>query len=113
MTWMDAERSNLHAAVVHAARHHWLAHASAIPAAMDSFLRITDHWDQARTLHRTAVEAAHQATDPAAEAHALIHLVDADRLTGNYLAARASLDQALAHAEPSATGPAKPAHSTN
>jgi len=46
MAWMDAERSNLHAAVVHAARHHWLAHASAIPAAMDSFLRTTGHWDQ-------------------------------------------------------------------
>ena len=95
MAWMDAERSNLHAAVVHAARHHWLAHASAIPAAMDSFLRITGHWDQARTLHQTAVEAARQATDPGAEARALINLGDADRLTGNYLAATASLEQAL------------------
>ena len=95
MAWMDAERSNLHAAVVHAARHHWLAHASAIPAAMDSFLRTTGHWDQARTLHQTAVEAARQANDPGAEARALINLGDAYRLTGNYLAATASLEQAL------------------
>ena len=95
MAWMDAERSNLHAAVVHAARHHWLAHASAIPAAMDSFLRTTGHWDQARTLHQTAVEAARQANDPGAEARALINLGGAYRLTGNYLAATASLEQAL------------------
>ena len=95
MAWMDAERSNLHAAVVHAARHHWLAHASAIPAAMDSFLRITGHWDQARILHQTAAEAARQANDPGAEARALINLGGAYRLTGNYLAAADSLNQAL------------------
>ena len=56
--WMPSA-PNLHAAVVHAARHHRLAHASAIPAAHGQLpAGTTGHWDQARTLHQTAVEAA-------------------------------------------------------
>jgi tetratricopeptide (TPR) repeat protein len=95
MAWMDAERSNLHAAVDHAARHNWLACASAIPAAMSRFLLTSGHWDQARMLHQAALEAARVANDRCAEAYSLINLGDAQRLTGNYPAAAASLEQAL------------------
>lgn len=93
--WMDAERSNLHAAVDYAARHHWLTYASAIPAAMNKFLLASGHWHQARILHQTALDAARAADDLSAEAQALINLGEAQRLTGNYPAATVSHQRAL------------------
>ena len=95
VTWMDAERLNLHAAADHAALNDRPAHAIAIPAAMNSFLRTQGHWDQALTLHHTALNAARHTGDRLAQADALNNLGTVQRMTGDYPAAAASQIQAL------------------
>ena len=95
VTWMDAERLNLHAAADYAASHDRPGHAIAIPAAMHGYLRSHGHWDQALTLHNAALQAALHAGDQLAEAGALNHLGDMQYLTGDYPAATASLTRAL------------------
>ena len=56
VSWMDAERSNLHAAAGYADAHSYFGHANGIPAAMHGFLRSQGYWDQARILHDTALD---------------------------------------------------------
>jgi tetratricopeptide (TPR) repeat protein/transcriptional regulator with XRE-family HTH domain len=93
--WMDNERLNLHAAAGYAATHGRPAHATAIPAAMHGYLRSHGHWDQALTLHHTAVNAAVHSGDRLAEAGALNHLGDINYLVADYSAAASSLARAL------------------
>jgi tetratricopeptide (TPR) repeat protein len=95
LSWMSAERLNLHAAASHAAASGRAGHAAAIPAAMHEFLRGQGHWDQAMTLHHAALRAAHDAGNQLAEARALTDLGDMQFLTDDYPAATASLTQAL------------------
>ena len=95
LAWLRAERLNLHAAAGYAAATGRPAHAAAIPAAMHEFLRSQGHWDQGMTLHRAALEAAHDAGNQLAEARALTDLGDMQFLTDDYPAAAASLAQAL------------------
>ena len=95
LTWMDAERLNLHAAAGYAALHERPGHAIAIPAAMYGFLRSRSHWDQALVLHRSALEAALDTQDRLAEAGVLTDLGDMLRLTGDYPAAAASSARAI------------------
>jgi tetratricopeptide (TPR) repeat protein/transcriptional regulator with XRE-family HTH domain len=94
--WLETERPNLHAAAGHAAARGTPLHAVAIAAAMGEVLINHGHWDQAATLHRTALAAARQADDRAGEARALGDLGLLHHLTGNYRAATASHRQALA-----------------
>ena len=95
VTWMDAERLNLHAAASYAAASERLGHAIAIPAAINGYLLSQGHWDQALTLHRTALSAARAASDRPAEAGALNQLGIVQRLTGDLPAAIASFTLAL------------------
>jgi tetratricopeptide (TPR) repeat protein len=94
--WLDAEYLNLHAAALYAALHDRPRHAVAIAVAMHGFLRSQGHWHQAVTLHLSAVGAARAAGDKLAEAEALTHLGDVQRLTDDYQAAAVSLTQAAA-----------------
>ncbi len=95
ITWMGADRLNLHSAVGHAVTHNRPGHAIAIPAAMHGFLSSQGHWYQARALHELALDAARHAGNRDAEAGALTDLGDTQHLTGDYPAAIASLGQAL------------------
>jgi len=95
VSWMGAERLNLHAVVGFAAACGRPGHAAAIPAAMHEFLRSQGHWDQALTLHHAALEAARDAGSQLAEARALADLGDMQYLTDDYPAAAASLTMAL------------------
>ncbi len=94
-SWMEAERINLDAATGYAAAHNLRGHAIAIPAAMHGFLRTRGHWDQALSLHHTALIAARQAGDLPAEADGLNDLGAAQYATGDFPAAFASLTCAL------------------
>ncbi len=94
MAWMDGERLNLHAAVGYAASHDRPGYAIAVPAAMQGFLRLAGHWDQAIALHSTALEAALRAGDRRAAAGALADLGDNRLATRNYPAAAADLARA-------------------
>jgi tetratricopeptide (TPR) repeat protein len=95
LAWMEAERLNLHAAVSCALLRGRPGHATAIPAAMHSFLRRGGHWDQALALHRTALTTARDINDQLAEADALNDLGDMQYLADDYPAATTSLSQAL------------------
>jgi tetratricopeptide (TPR) repeat protein/transcriptional regulator with XRE-family HTH domain len=95
VAWMDGERLNLHAAAGYAAYHDLPGYAIALPAAMHGFLRFRGHWDQALTLHETAMESALRAGDKHAQAGALTDLGDMQYSMRNYPAAYASLARAL------------------
>ncbi|HTP16739.1 MAG TPA: helix-turn-helix transcriptional regulator [Streptosporangiaceae bacterium] len=95
VSWMEAERLNLHAAVGYAAACGRPGHAGAIAAAMHEFLRSHGHWDQAVALHDAALEAARDAGDQLAEARALTDLGDIRYLSDDYREAGASLARAL------------------
>ncbi|MFE4263762.1 tetratricopeptide repeat protein [Streptomyces sp. NPDC056883] len=66
--WMRAERANLLASVEYAAHHGYPAHAIRLPAAMQEFLRSQGHWNEALTLHQTALDAARATGDRAGQA---------------------------------------------
>lgn len=90
--WMDAERLNLQAATGYAAQRDFTrGYAIAIPAAMEGFLRIQGHWDQALTLHQIALWAARQSSDRLSEAGALTDLGTIKRLLGDHSGGAADL----------------------
>ena len=80
VSWMNAERLNLHAAAGYAAIHNLPRYTIAIAAVMHSFLRVQSHWDRALTLHRAALSAARDTSDKLAEAGALTDLGDTQYL---------------------------------
>src|SRR5262249_5112860 len=93
--WLESERHNLHACVGYAATHGMPQHASCIAAAIHGFLREHSYWDQALSVHQTAVEAARQAHDRNAEAHALADLADTQYTAMSYSAASENFTSAL------------------
>jgi tetratricopeptide (TPR) repeat protein/transcriptional regulator with XRE-family HTH domain len=93
--WLSAERLNLHAVTGAAALHNKPAHAGAIPAAMHTFFRTQGYWDQAMTLHHSALDIAREIGARQAEARALTDLGDMQYLSDNYPAAEGSLRDAL------------------
>ena len=95
LAWLSAERLNLHAVAGSAAAHGKPVHAGAIPAAMHTFLRSQGHWEQAMTLHHSAIEVAREIGTKQAEARALTDLGDMQYLTDDYQGAEASLRAAL------------------
>ncbi len=95
VAWLDAERLNLHAAVVYAAAFDRTGYAIAIPTAIQGFLRVRGHWDQARILYQNAAEAARRSGDGNAEADVLADLGDIASATGDYTAARANYERSL------------------
>jgi tetratricopeptide (TPR) repeat protein/transcriptional regulator with XRE-family HTH domain len=95
VSWMAAERSNLHLVAGYAARFGPVAHAAAIPAAMHGFLRGQGYWGQALILYEGALEAARAVDDQLAEASARTDLGDIESMTGDHDAATATLRRAL------------------
>jgi tetratricopeptide (TPR) repeat protein len=84
VAWLDAERSNLHAAVTHAADADRADYAIFIPVAMHGFLRAYGHWGQALALNKMALSSARRMGDRLGEAAALIDIGDIRHLTGDY-----------------------------
>jgi tetratricopeptide (TPR) repeat protein/transcriptional regulator with XRE-family HTH domain len=95
ITWLSAERLNLHATAEYAAAHGQADHTAAIAAAMNAFLRLRGHWDQAFALLRIAVEATGLASDPLGHARALTDLGEMYVITNQHPAAIDNLTQAL------------------
>jgi tetratricopeptide (TPR) repeat protein/transcriptional regulator with XRE-family HTH domain len=95
VSWLDAERPNLHAAVDYAAASGRELYAVQITNATSGFLRIHGYWDQSAALHQTGLSAARQANDPDGEADTLIQLGALQRESGDYRAAAASLARAM------------------
>ncbi|WP_158710462.1 AfsR/SARP family transcriptional regulator [Streptomyces flavochromogenes] len=93
--WMQAEQENLVAAVRHAARHGFTAHAHRLPAAMAEFLRTTGHWSEALRLHGTALAAALTRSDLGGQAQARLDTAMINCLRGDYEQAEAGFRTAL------------------
>jgi transcriptional regulator with XRE-family HTH domain len=94
-SWMEAERANMHAVVDYAAMRGWPAPGIVIATAMSGFLGTHGHWTQMRVLHVTALETARTAGYSHGESEVLTNLGIVQRLTGDYVAAAATLARAL------------------
>jgi tetratricopeptide (TPR) repeat protein/transcriptional regulator with XRE-family HTH domain len=95
VSWIVAERLNLHAAAIQAGKENLLGHVMGIAAAMHGFMRTRGHWDQAIALHGIALAAAREAGNRHGEAGALADLGDAQYLLTDYAGATESLGRAL------------------
>ncbi len=69
--WLDRERANLVAVVVHCASHGWPGHATSLSGTLFRYLMTGSHLPEARTIYSYALQAARQSGDQAAEAGAL------------------------------------------
>jgi tetratricopeptide (TPR) repeat protein/transcriptional regulator with XRE-family HTH domain len=69
--WLDAERANLVAVVVHCAGHGWPAHAADLAGTLFRYLISGSHLPEALTIYGHALQAARRSGDQAAEAEAL------------------------------------------
>ncbi|HEY7430795.1 MAG TPA: tetratricopeptide repeat protein [Streptosporangiaceae bacterium] len=96
VAWLEAERANLHAAVLHAAASGRARSAMLIPAAIFSFLQVWGHWDQAIAEHQIAVDAAQRSGDRPGEARALEQVGAMQVVTRDLVAAADTFQEALA-----------------
>jgi DNA-binding SARP family transcriptional activator len=69
--WLDRERANLVAVVVHCAGHGWPRHATDLAGTLFRYLMTGSHLPEAHTIHGHALQAARRSGDLAAEASAL------------------------------------------
>lgn len=95
LAWLEAERANVHAAVDYAAAHGRPGQACGLSDAMSEFFLRQGHWDQARALHGTALEAARRAGDQRAEASTLSQLGHIQHWSGEHSAASPLFTRAL------------------
>jgi tetratricopeptide (TPR) repeat protein len=94
--WLDAERANLVAFVVHNATHGWPSHAVRLTIALLRYLESGGHYAEATTMHAYARAAAQQIGDAAAEAHLLTNVAVVDVQQGHYEQAADLLRRAIA-----------------
>ncbi|MFD9697729.1 tetratricopeptide repeat protein [Lentzea sp. NPDC059081] len=94
--WLNTERANLVAAVVHCAANGRDAQAIALAKPLRSYLDTGRHLAEARTVNQHALDAARRADDPAAIASALNSLGSVCHQLGLYAEAIEHFDAALA-----------------
>jgi tetratricopeptide (TPR) repeat protein len=99
--WLDAERATLLSVAALTAGTTWAAYATALSTTLYRFLDVYGYFDDAVTLHTSAVEAARHLHDGTAEARALHNLGSVYQRLGRYQAAVEYLEQALSVAEQS------------
>jgi len=95
LAWLDAERANLVAVTVHAARHGWPSHATRLSDILARYLDDAGHHTEAALIHRHALQAARHGGDKTAAASALKSLASVDYGHGRYRQAASYLGQAL------------------
>ena len=95
LAWLAAERGDLAAVAAHAAGHGWPGHAIGLSAALFRYLETSVHSPEAVTIHGSALRAAREAGDRAAEAAALNNLGGLDLRQSHYQQAAGHLEQAL------------------
>lgn len=94
MAWFAAEIQNLAACIRHSARSTEPAHAVALSATVNGYLRIRGPWDTALQLHGLAAEAAQRLGDGSGYANALTDKGSVLQLTGDVGLAASLLEQA-------------------
>jgi tetratricopeptide (TPR) repeat protein len=93
-SWLEAQRANLVAVAVHAARHGWPRHSVDLSAALWRHFEVGGHYQEALTVHTSAVDAARQAGH--GEAGALLNLGGIHWWLGNFQEAQACFEESLA-----------------
>lgn len=95
-SWLDAHRSSLVAAAVHASGdHEWSGHTTRLAATLYRYLDLGGYTPEAVTMHTCARRAARRVGDQAAEAVALTSLSATDWRQGRYQRAIRHLRQAV------------------
>jgi DNA-binding SARP family transcriptional activator/Tfp pilus assembly protein PilF len=94
-TWLDRERANLVAVVVHSSGHGWLQHATSMADTLLRYLIIGSHLAEAQTTYTHALHAARESGDTAAEARALNGLGGIGIKNGHFRDAAAHYQAAL------------------
>jgi tetratricopeptide (TPR) repeat protein/transcriptional regulator with XRE-family HTH domain len=82
--WLDIERANLVAVVVHCAGHGWPQHATDLGGTLFRYLISGSYLPEAHTIYAHALQAARLSGDVAAEASALNGLGGIDIMKGHY-----------------------------
>ncbi|MEU7488650.1 BTAD domain-containing putative transcriptional regulator [Streptomyces sp. NPDC042319] len=94
--WLEAERDNLVAACLHAARTGLHPHALGLADTLSRYLDVSSRYAEAHAVHTHAHQAARRAGDRTAEARAVYRLGMVCFWQGHYQQARDHLDQSLA-----------------
>jgi tetratricopeptide (TPR) repeat protein/transcriptional regulator with XRE-family HTH domain len=94
--WLDTERTNLVAVIVHCAGHGWPRHATDLAATLFRYLISGSHLPEALTIYGHALQAARRSGDLAAEAEVLNNLGSITMLTGHFRDAAGLFQAALA-----------------
>jgi tetratricopeptide (TPR) repeat protein len=82
--WLDQERANLTAVVVHSADHGWVRLAADVAATLYRYLINGGYLPEAETIYSHAIRAARQSGDLAAEASALTGLGGIALMSGRF-----------------------------
>jgi tetratricopeptide (TPR) repeat protein len=82
--WLDRERANLVAVVVHCADHGWPRHAADLASTLFRYLLTGSHLAEAHTLYDHALQAARRSGDLAAEGIALNSLGSIQTMKGYF-----------------------------
>ncbi|MFD5825250.1 tetratricopeptide repeat protein [Lentzea sp. NPDC060358] len=93
--WLNTERANLIAVLVHCATHGWPAHACVLSQALRSYLDQGRHLAEALTAHQHALHAARVLDDPAHLGAALNNLGAVHHHLGRYAEAIEHFEAAL------------------
>jgi DNA-binding SARP family transcriptional activator/tetratricopeptide (TPR) repeat protein len=93
--WLDQERANLVAFVVHSAGHGWPRHATGLSGTLFRYLMTGSHLPEAETIYRPALQAARRSGDLAAESEALKGLGSVAGRNGRFRDAASHLHAAL------------------
>jgi DNA-binding SARP family transcriptional activator/tetratricopeptide (TPR) repeat protein len=94
-TWLDSEKANLVAAVVHCADHGWPAHAADLAGSLNRYLIVGCHLPEATTIYSHALQSARRSGNLAAEADALNGLGCIAGMNGHFRDAVDHLQAAL------------------
>jgi tetratricopeptide (TPR) repeat protein len=95
LAWLDVERANLRACFDYVATHGLPSYAACFAHELQSYLYLAGHWDQARTVHETALAIAQSADDRNGWASVLSDLGIMQRMMGEYRAATTSMTEAI------------------
>jgi tetratricopeptide (TPR) repeat protein len=82
--WLDQERANLVAVVMHCAGQLWLRHATDLAETLFRYLMTGSHLPEALTIYDHALHAARRSGDLAAEAKSLNGLGSIDMMKGRF-----------------------------
>jgi DNA-binding SARP family transcriptional activator/tetratricopeptide (TPR) repeat protein len=93
--WLRTERSNLIAALSHAADHGHHQRLVALAAGLDTLLNSDGPWTQAIAVHAAAATAARSLADHSSQADALMRLGNVRGFTGDFPDAIRDLEHAL------------------